>query len=185
MNKWMSLCLSAAVVVMMTACGGSPATETPAAPETKTETPAPAPAVEPAPAPAAEPAPAAAPAADSAVTPEPAAAADPLAGTSWKGPEYTVTFKGNGVCMASGGQLADIAPDGLEATYKIDAAGAVEVSAMGNTFTGTFDGTKLIVDGAEYAKQDAAAPAPAADAAAPAAAPAADAAAPAAAPAAQ
>lgn len=60
-------------------------------------------------------------------------------------------FKPNGVLMVSGGAIAQIAPSGLEGTYKLE-NGKVQISAMGETRDGTFDGTKLVIDGAEAAK---------------------------------
>ena len=144
-----AVALSAAV---LTGCGGSAEPSPAPAPKVTTPAPAAAPAAA---APAAEAAPAAADAGAvmmaPAATPAPAGA-DPvqakLFNTSWLVGDFEVTFIDQAKMTIKGGPLTAIAPNGLEANYSYN-AGIIEVTAMGTTKTGTWDGEKLVVDGNE------------------------------------
>lgn len=114
--------------------------------------PAPAPKVV-TPAPAAAPA----PAAEAAETGEAAEAAAPAAegadelhakliNTAWKVGDFEVNFLDTEKVLVKGGPLSAIAPNGLEAKYSY-AEGLIEVTAMGQTKKGTWDGETLTVDG--------------------------------------
>ncbi|MBI4556723.1 MAG: hypothetical protein HY706_04000 [Candidatus Hydrogenedentes bacterium] len=121
--------------------------------DTNAATPAPEPTA------AAAPAPATAPAVTPATTPasEPVAAtpalatagANDLLNTTWKIDEYVITFKNAPVIHIKGGILGDT---GMEGTYKFE-NGVVEVSALGQTKTGTWNGGKLVIDGVDGIKQ--------------------------------
>jgi hypothetical protein len=113
------------------------------APSAAAQTSAPAPAPESKPAtPAAAPATAAAPAA------APQGSGTGLSGTKWMLGDLTVTFKDASTAVVTGGPLAAVAPNGLEASYTLkDNALEVKAPALGITKTGTFDGTKLVIDG--------------------------------------
>jgi hypothetical protein len=77
-----------------------------------------------------------------------------LAGTTWKLGDLTVTFKDASNLVAKGGPVAAIAPNGMEATYSIkDTLLEITVPTMGITKTGTFDGTKLVIDGQTAVRQ--------------------------------
>ena len=76
----------------------------------------------------------------------PGAAANPLVGTTWLVGDVTVTFKDGASAFAKGGMLAQVAPDGLDVAYTLKDS-IVEIGALGQTMTGTFDGTKLVIDG--------------------------------------
>jgi len=79
-----------------------------------------------------------------------AGAVDPmhekLIGTEWMVGDYHVAFKDAETVRVKGGPLATLAPNGLDATYKLE-DGIIEVQAMGQTRTGTWDGEELVVDG--------------------------------------
>lgn len=75
-----------------------------------------------------------------------------LVGTKWQAGEFELNFTDKEKVMIKGGPLAAIAPDGLEATYTFDGT-VLQVTAMGQTKTGTWDGTKLVLDGAEATMQ--------------------------------
>ena len=81
------------------------------------------------------------------------AGVDGLVGSTWKYDEIDLTFKEDNKVFLKGGPLEAIAPDGTEATYTLGADGAFEVSVLGQTYGGTFDGTKLVVDGKDAVKQ--------------------------------
>lgn len=51
-----------------------------------------------------------------------------------------------------GGAIASLAPEGTEAPYKVT-DGVLEVELMGKTHSGTWDGAKLVIEGAEAVKQ--------------------------------
>ena len=163
MRSIISGVLGAAVIVAMSGCGGKEAEQ--AAPEAVEERPAlsldqlvmPE---EPEVVAPEEAAPAEAPVsevpAEPAVTEaeESAAAApdatDPqhalLIGTTWTLGDMELNFKDASTLTISGGPVAMLAPDGLDAAYTY-AAGALEVSAVGQTRTGTWDGSALTFDG--------------------------------------
>lgn len=146
MKNYVFLCLALAAVTMFAACSNpepQPKPNDSALPQ-----PAPkeeAPAATPAPAPAPE----AAPAPEKA---EPAVVGATLVGSTWKIGEFTATFKDDTTVSLKGGPLAAIAPNGLDAKYTL-ADGKVTVSAMGQTKSGTFDGTNLIIDGDTAVRQ--------------------------------
>ncbi len=95
----------------------------------------------PAPAPAEKPA-------EAASAAKPAeAAADTLMGTTWKVGEYEIAFQSGNKITAKGGKIAAIMPDGIAGTYKLE-GNNVTVSAVGETQKGTWDGTKLVIEGA-------------------------------------
>jgi hypothetical protein len=76
---------------------------------------------------------------------------DGLVGSKWTYEEIELTFKEGNKVHLKGGPLAALAPDGTDADYTLK-DGAIEVSVMGETYSGTFDGEKLIVDGTEAVK---------------------------------
>lgn len=150
MKSLFSLTLVLAATLTFAACGGK-------------STPAPAPT--PAAKPVVPPAPATAPAAeapkqvDGSVNPAPAAAeaVDPavqkLVGTTWAMPDgVEFTFKDSNTALAKGGMIAAISPNGLPVTFTYK-DGKIEFSAMGRTKVGTWDGEKLIVEGAPATKK--------------------------------
>lgn len=73
-----------------------------------------------------------------------------LAGTTWQVGDFSVTFQGPSTIQVTGSKIP--IPGGITGTYKVE-NGAVEISAMGMTRTGSWDGTTLIIDGAEAVKQ--------------------------------
>lgn len=154
---------------LLAGCGSSepapaPAPSNPAATTEAPQAPAPveaakpvmdgavAPAAEAAPSPAATAAPAApaaAPTADGAVD----ANHQKLIGTKWKLDDFDVQFKDAKTVSLNGGQLTMITGGkGLDATYTY-ANGALEVTAMGQTKKGTWDGEALVVEGTAATKQ--------------------------------
>lgn len=151
MKKMLTLLLVIAVLAVFTACS-KPAEQpkqpapVPPAPVNK---PAPAPAA-PAPAAPAATAPAAtAPATAPAAPAAPTASGDsPLVGTNWVLDDYKVTFKDATTFSLKIGQM----PQGIDGTYTLK-DGVLEIKAMGMTKKGTFDGTKLTVDGKEATRQ--------------------------------
>jgi len=74
-----------------------------------------------------------------------------LIGTKWTIGEYEATFKDDKKVTLKGGALKLMAPNGLDADYTL-VDGVLTVSAMGQKKEGTWDGTKLVVDGAEGVK---------------------------------
>ncbi len=150
MKKWMCFSVVVMMVITLGACGGKKCEES--------KTPAAAPAVTPqAPAPTA---PAAStPAAVPGTVPAAAAVAAPtdplhqkLVGTHWMVGDFDVTFQDAQTLMVKGGPLAQTAPNGLAAKYSYE-NGILKVIAMGQAKTGTWDGTKLVVDGKEGVRQ--------------------------------
>lgn len=137
MKRVMVMLMVGTFAFVLAGCGGGD-TET-AAPATSAPAPAEPPATEPVVAPEPEPAP---------------AAAGSIAGTSWKIDEFEIAFKEDGAMVIKGGPLAAIMPNGAPGTYKIE-GGQIEVSAVGQTKRGTWDGEKLIVDGIEAEKVEA------------------------------
>ena len=81
-----------------------------------------------------------------------AAGATGLAGTKWQLGEYVVDFKDDGKVLVKGGQIATLMPDGAEGEYKVE-DGKFSVSVLGQSFNGTWDGSKLVVDGNEAVPQ--------------------------------
>lgn len=117
-------------------------------PDTQIPAPVPGPGVEP----AAEPA----EGAGSVAQPE----AGLLVGTTWAIGETILTFKDETKVFAKGGLIAQIAPDGLEATWSLNGT-VLEMSAMGETRAGTFDGATLTLGGVTATKVERTVPAPA------------------------
>jgi len=74
-----------------------------------------------------------------------------LVGTKWNVGEYEVEFKNNTTVLVKGGQINDLAPEGVEGAYTLE-DGRIEVEVLGETRVGTWDGEKLVVDGAEGTK---------------------------------
>ena len=136
--------LACVLIAVLSGCGGdqtpvAPGDEeaVPAAPVKETEaTEAPAPSETPA---------AAAVASD----------ADPLLqqliGTTWTAGEYTVNFVDESKVKLQGGKLKDLFPQGMDALFTFepnaDGAATISVSALGQTTSGTWDGTNLVIDG--------------------------------------
>ncbi len=84
---------------------------------------------------------------------EPAAAGTTgLAGTKWQLGDYEIDFKDEGKVLVKGGQIATLVPDGAEGEYKVE-DGKFSVSILGQSFNGTWDGSKLVVDGNEAVLQ--------------------------------
>ncbi|MDX9974269.1 MAG: hypothetical protein RBU21_14895 [FCB group bacterium] len=157
MKMWSVLCFAICMMLAVAAC--SPAGTDSTAPADETPAVAPDAAPEAAPVAPAEAAPAeaapveaapveAAPATDAAAAP--AAAGDPaaLVGTTWKLGDFTLNFKDAAKVNIKGGPF----PDGMDADYKV-VDGAFTVSVMGQTKTGTWDGTALIIDEKAAEKQ--------------------------------
>ena len=122
--------LTLTLAMLMAGCGGKDA-----APPVPVE-PIPSPkAAEPAPTPVEAPA---------------AVVSDPLQqkliGTSWKLSDFEITFKDANKIWLKGGPLRDLAPAGLDAQYTYK-DGTVEIVAMGQTKTGTWDGEQLMIEG--------------------------------------
>ena len=80
------------------------------------------------------------------------AAGDGLVGTKWVYDEITLEFKEGNMVFLKGGPLMALAPDGTDAAYTLDGE-AFEVTVLGQVYSGSFDGTKLMVDGKEAVKQ--------------------------------
>lgn len=157
MKHCMSLLLIFALAAAISACGGKPEESA------KTPTPTPTPAVTPTPAPA-PPAPVPVPAApveateaaattESAVeetaeeAPQPVDALhEKLVGTSWMLSDIHVQFLDAKKVVMKGGPINALAPNGITADYSYK-EGIVEVTALGQTKSGTWDGEKLVVDG--------------------------------------
>lgn len=150
------------VLALVSGCGGSdPAPAAPAAPAASApvEATAPVEAVAPAEAPAAEaaaaaPAPAAAPAAEAAPVADGAVDGQlqKLVGTKWKWTDFDLHFKDEKTVSLNGGPLTMITGGkGLDATFSY-VGGKLEVTAMGQTKVGTWDGEALVVDGSAATK---------------------------------
>jgi len=149
MKNYVFLCLALAAVITFAACSSPEPEPKPSEPPIATPAPeekAPAAAPEPAPEPEAAPAP------EEAAPAEPAVAGGTLVGSTWKIGEFTATFKDDTTVSLKGGPLAAIAPNGLDAKYTL-ADGKLTVKAMGQTKSGTFDGTNLIIDGDTAVRQ--------------------------------
>lgn len=88
-------------------------------------------------------------------TPAPAEAAAPagddLTGSKWTHNEIELEFKAGNKVFLKGGPLAALAPEGHEATYTVN-DGVIEVDVLGQMYSGTWDGTTLVVDGTEAVK---------------------------------
>jgi len=97
----------------------------------------------PAPAPAAE-TPAATPATETPAAP----ASGGLVGTKWDYKGIALEFKEGNKVFLKGGPVESLAPDGTEADYTLT-DNAIEVNVFGQVYSGTWDGTKLIIDGTE------------------------------------
>ena len=153
MKQCLSLLLVVALAVALAACGGK--SEEAAKPPTPTPTPAATPTPAP---PATVPSP---PAVETATAPaaetgeeeageKSMTELDPLhaklVGTAWMLGDIHVQFLDAEKVMLKGGPLNALAPNGLTAKYSYK-DGLVEVSAIGQTKTGTWDGEKLVVDG--------------------------------------
>ena len=69
-----------------------------------------------------------------------------LAGSTWLYDGITVMFLDETTLLLKGGMVAELAPSGIEGTYKLD-NGVIEAQVGDRTVSGTFDGTNLIVDG--------------------------------------
>lgn len=174
MSKWYMAIVAALVTLSFAACSSpekapsvevdKPTIDVQAIDEALKNAPPPAapapevtpPAAAPAPAPVVEPAPApeAAPAADAAaaVPGELDATHAKLIGTSWMVGDVEANFTDKDSVMLKGGIVATLAPDGLEADYTF-ADGKVELNAAGNTKSGTWDGTALVIDGTVATKK--------------------------------
>ncbi len=148
MRKTMLVSVVVLLALGLCACGG------------KSEEPAPAPAAPPAatpPAPpaATPPAPPALPAAAAAAAPV-ADVSDPihqkLIGTAWTVGDFEIAFQDAAGILLKGGPLKDIAPNGLKGQYTYK-DGAVTITAMGQSKTGTWDGEKLVIDGKDGFKK--------------------------------
>jgi predicted small lipoprotein YifL len=147
MKKILITLIVAVFALSIAGCGGG-GEETPAADATadqKTEEDASAPK---APAPKTEEA-----ASDKKPAPDAAAApaAGGLDGTTWKVDVFEITFKGDSEILVKGGPLAAIMPDGATGSYKLDGS-ALDLSAMGKNFKGSWDGTVLKIDNAAAEK---------------------------------
>lgn len=167
MGKWLGIAMSLVLAFTLAACS-QPATndaadttsdtdgdvsapiEVPVAPavdeaatgEPATEEAAPADPMDAAPAEPADPA-ATPPAVDGAAAPADDASADAsgLVGTKWKYDAYTAEFAADNVLNVSMGEMK------IPGEYKLGEDGSVEISAMGSSFTGNWDGTTLTIDG--------------------------------------
>jgi len=69
-----------------------------------------------------------------------------LTGTKWVYDEIELEFREGNKVFLKGGPLAALAPDGTEADYTLE-DGVFEVVVLGQTYSGSFDGTALTVDG--------------------------------------
>lgn len=133
MKRWTLWFVILAVAVGLAACS-----------KRKEEAKTPAPPS--APKPAVATAPAVAPAAGStAQTPT-------LAGTTWLYDGITVVFQDETNLLLKGGMIAELAPNGLEGTYKLD-NGVIKAQVMDQTVSGTFDGPNLVIDGKPAVRQ--------------------------------
>lgn len=84
--------------------------------------------------------------------PEAQEAPQSLVGTTWKVGEYTASFQTGQDVLVKGGPISD--PAGAKGTYTIQAdKNIIEVTILGRTQAGTWDGTKLTMDGFEGVKQ--------------------------------
>lgn len=82
--------------------------------------------------------------------PAPETPADPiqrkLVGTRWEVGGFEIGFLDAKKLLLKGGPLRDLAPAGLEVPY-VYKEGALEIKALGQTRTGTWDGEQLLIDG--------------------------------------
>ncbi len=73
-----------------------------------------------------------------------------LAGTSWQWGDYEVTFKDATSFHIQGGELRDMAPDGVAGTYAIEdgdvGTKALTFTVLDQIKTGTWDGENLVVE---------------------------------------
>lgn len=83
---------------------------------------------------------------------EEATPAGGLVGTKWEYDGINLEFKEGNKVFLKGGPLAAFAPDGTEAEYTLE-GDTFTVSVLGQEYSGTYDGTKLIVDGTEATMQ--------------------------------
>ena len=83
---------------------------------------------------------------------EEAAPAGGLVGTKWEYDGINLEFKEGNKVFLKGGPLAAFAPDGTEAEYTLEGE-VFTVSVLGQEYSGTYDGTKLTVDGTEATMQ--------------------------------
>lgn len=83
---------------------------------------------------------------------EEAAPAGGLVGTKWEYDGINLEFKEGNKVFLKGGPLAAFAPDGTEAEYTLEGE-VFTVSVLGQEYSGTYDGTKLVVDGTEATMQ--------------------------------
>ena len=80
-------------------------------------------------------------------------AGNALAGTTWAIGDVTVTFRDESSFFAKGDVVAQFAPDGIEGAYTLE-GNIVELSGLGQTMTGTFDGATLVIDGKTAVRQE-------------------------------
>jgi hypothetical protein len=80
-------------------------------------------------------------------TPSTAVGSNALEGTTWTLGEYTLAFKKEPEVLITGGQAANVSPDGIAGEYHLKPNASIEVNAMGEIHTGTFDGKTLNIDG--------------------------------------
>lgn len=71
---------------------------------------------------------------------------DSLIGTTWMVGDMRVHFKDGQYVLVEGGEVAEIAPEGMNAAYTLE-NGTITVTAMGRTTTATWDGERLVVGG--------------------------------------
>ncbi|HOE65500.1 MAG TPA: hypothetical protein PLO62_03150 [Candidatus Hydrogenedentes bacterium] len=69
-----------------------------------------------------------------------------LVGKTWQLDKFTLSFTSEKDMIVRGGPVDSIAPNGLTASYSVD-KGIFKAVALGKTYTGTWDGTNLVVDG--------------------------------------
>lgn len=69
-----------------------------------------------------------------------------LAGSAWMLGDVSIDFIDEDSAYIKGGPLEKLAPEGLEIPYSLE-DGVIEASIMGQTRTGTWDGTTLTIDG--------------------------------------
>jgi len=86
------------------------------------------------------------------LSPEERGTVDELIGTTWRVEDYTVTFLEPPVCRVKGGDIEEIAPDGVKGHYALE-DGILEVSAMDETRQAHWYGDRLAVDGVDAVPQ--------------------------------
>lgn len=162
MGKWLGIAMSVMMVLALAACSQpQPADTTETAPAPDAMTPPPAPVELPPPAAMDAPvapapmdvAPAepvdetpsdldtAPPVIDGAAAPEASDDQASLVGTKWKYDMYTAEFASDNVLKVSMGEMT------IDGQYTVADDGAVEISAMGNTMNGHWDGSALTING--------------------------------------